>query len=542
MTQQGGSDALFFKVAKNRYPLSENIGAATFWTSEHTTLRDGTPSAGSYVPRPDRSLHTLQWLSLLGFVGADHFYIRSPGTAIAKLLTLGGFGFWWIWDIVQTWAESERVLAYGMTTPFDIIKGIGQGMITDLKTSYTQKNSFSGWLAALMIGFTGADMLALGRGWQAFRKMLILFISLVTLVPSAIKLSQKGIGETLEGASIFGIFVGVCFFFLFIVGIGGMWVSDIYRVISNPKQILGSGEGSGLPVPKVSQDFLHYFKRLYEDEKGNVDPQFAGEYENIKRQWMFFGITGEELRNKFWISYEGKDMPEAKYETGTGVPIFTLAIHAFTKFLKWIMEGIIFLVGMFTGGNILNKGLELTAMKNPLDKITNAVAKGSSALNTASSAIAKGSALVSDVAETGAKLTNTASSAIAKGSAIVSDVAETGAKLTNTASSTIAKGSALVADTGAKLTNAVDTATRAATQLPNVVQNTTNVQGKRNTPAPQNAVMPNTAAPNTLEPKTENTQRGGGKVTTESKILGVAAVAIVGGSALKFLIDNLVTE
>jgi len=37
----------------------------------------------------------------LGMFGADHFYLGFHGTGIAKLLTLGGGGVWWVIDIIR---------------------------------------------------------------------------------------------------------------------------------------------------------------------------------------------------------------------------------------------------------------------------------------------------------------------------------------------------------------------------------------------------------------------------------------------------------
>jgi len=37
----------------------------------------------------------------LGFTGADMFYLDFPIAGSAKLCTLGGLGFWWIWDIIS---------------------------------------------------------------------------------------------------------------------------------------------------------------------------------------------------------------------------------------------------------------------------------------------------------------------------------------------------------------------------------------------------------------------------------------------------------
>ena len=45
------------------------------------------------------------WVALslslfLGFLGADRFYIGRTRSAIAKLLTCGGLGAWWLSDFI----------------------------------------------------------------------------------------------------------------------------------------------------------------------------------------------------------------------------------------------------------------------------------------------------------------------------------------------------------------------------------------------------------------------------------------------------------
>jgi len=43
---------------------------------------------------------TLIYSVLLGFLGMDRFCLGLTGTAVGKLLTLGGVGIWWIVDVI----------------------------------------------------------------------------------------------------------------------------------------------------------------------------------------------------------------------------------------------------------------------------------------------------------------------------------------------------------------------------------------------------------------------------------------------------------
>ena len=43
---------------------------------------------------------TLLYSILLGFFGVDRFCLGHTGTAVGKLLTIGGVGIWWFVDII----------------------------------------------------------------------------------------------------------------------------------------------------------------------------------------------------------------------------------------------------------------------------------------------------------------------------------------------------------------------------------------------------------------------------------------------------------
>ncbi|XP_060082438.1 TM2 domain-containing protein CG11103-like [Ylistrum balloti] len=62
-----------------------------------TFIREGFPCIkynGHYF------VTTLIYSVLLGFLGMDRFCLGHTGTAVGKLLTLGGVGIWWIVDII----------------------------------------------------------------------------------------------------------------------------------------------------------------------------------------------------------------------------------------------------------------------------------------------------------------------------------------------------------------------------------------------------------------------------------------------------------
>jgi len=57
-----------------------------------------TPKMGG--KKPKKWLVALLLSILLGSLGVDRFYIGYIGTGILKLITFGGFGIWWLIDLI----------------------------------------------------------------------------------------------------------------------------------------------------------------------------------------------------------------------------------------------------------------------------------------------------------------------------------------------------------------------------------------------------------------------------------------------------------
>ena len=63
---------------------------------------------------PERNWRYLVFISLfLGLLGADRFYMGRYKTGWIKLLTFGGFGFWWIYDLFKVY-NNEMEDDHGM--------------------------------------------------------------------------------------------------------------------------------------------------------------------------------------------------------------------------------------------------------------------------------------------------------------------------------------------------------------------------------------------------------------------------------------------
>lgn len=60
------------------------------------------PQFGAQQPPLKSFLVTWLLALLVGVLGVDRFYLGKIGTGIAKLLTFGGFGIWWLVDLIIT--------------------------------------------------------------------------------------------------------------------------------------------------------------------------------------------------------------------------------------------------------------------------------------------------------------------------------------------------------------------------------------------------------------------------------------------------------
>jgi hypothetical protein len=276
-------EAQFLHDAHGRYPLSSNMGSAKVWADP------------GHPPRPDITLSSLQkWSWLGGLLGLDHFYMRSPLTGLVKLLTAGGIGIWWLWDALQVSTEGDRVVKYGLSAPFDLILGIGQGMITDKETHYEQRSAFSKWQLAAIFGFMGFDSFLIGKWGQGWRKVVEFLFLLLGIISIVLAWNDSGISGLLTFSKII-IIMMVMFFGSIVITNWGISLSSIFK---SPETLFTTG----IHVPEKVGSMLNSYANIL--DMGQYVIGGKDTVKKVKEDMNYGNIDGAELKERFAIERE----------------------------------------------------------------------------------------------------------------------------------------------------------------------------------------------------------------------------------------------
>lgn len=506
-------EELFRTFARGRFPLSENSGSAKHWLSHDTN------KAGAYVPRADCSLTTIKILSIfLGILGIDHFYMRSPVTGLFKLFTLGGVGLWWLWDIIQLFAESDRVLNYGMSAPLDLVTGIGQGMITDKSFSYSTKAPYSSWIVGIIFGFIGIDSLLAKNGGQFLRKLLefLMFIGSVIII---VNLWNGGLST--------GAIVGIVLWSLIASFLASIIIAEYISVMS----VVIGGEmfTKGIEfTPEEDEQYNGFFAWMIKNAGFTKERQVE-----IVRDLQYGGIPANKLREMFEIRHpsEGKGTDAAsKIEKEGGsswVSFFLLFCSPFLifwNFCVFVFDAIATALLPWYGPMKIAREAAMSTLKEAKKSMTEGI--GSSMSKVASGGIGRafGKANESLKGTVGQLGQRTAGKEDGLTDNVTSAAQSTGAAITGAATSTGAAIGAAgkgVADS-LNPVNQVLGGLKPAAGLAGVLSSAAKTIGP---------------APSVLK------QAGGAQpLSTEAQVFGAVTVALIGGGVIKGLVDYLITE
>lgn len=266
----------FLKVMEGRVPKSTVLGSAA------SVVGEGQPM------RPDRNYDTVKWISTLGgALGLDHFYLRNPYSGLLKGVTFGGFLIWWLWDAFQLWTEKDRVLLYGLSAPFDLKTGFGQGTIADGKSHYEQRSDSAWWMLAALFSFVGADSMLLGNWGQMLRKLTEFALLALIVIP----LLSSGVDGILSFGGIIRLLMGVLIGYIVV----GEWINVTVPTFSDPATMFAKGirisakQDKILNIPRAWIENISIF--------GDEIPK------RIMKDIGYVSISGDEFRKAFEVKY-----------------------------------------------------------------------------------------------------------------------------------------------------------------------------------------------------------------------------------------------
>jgi TM2 domain-containing membrane protein YozV len=338
-----------FPAMEGRMPLPDVLGSAPTVVGPNEPLR------------PDRSFWILRILSTaLGVFGADHFYLRSPGTGLLKGITFGGFLVWWLWDVFQVWTEKNEVLLYGMSAPFDLKRGYGQGTIADdvgkSWSNYVQQSDSALWIFAALFSFVGLDAMLLGKWGQMLRKWTELIIFGILAWSLTRTWHENGIDGLATVGNAFKIILAIVFGFIIVV----QWALVAVPSLTDPADMFKNG----ITVSKSKDQILNYPKAWINNiEVFNwIDPELKN---RIISDIGYASMKPEDMRKAFEVKFMTKQERADKAAAEAAAPDDSSHWH-------WLMSYAVYLFGPL----IWIFSLILQALSVPFPWIRTAISVG----------------------------------------------------------------------------------------------------------------------------------------------------------------------
>lgn len=181
------------------------VPAPQQWSPQHPSQSTHQgPRAANPVPEGSKSYVTTLVLSFFfGMFGADRFYLGKTRSALWKLFTFGGFGYWWLIDLIITLCGGQRD-AWGLRlagyarykkTVWKVIGAIYGGALVIVGMSVVLGAAFAGGgvtaFGWVLIGIVAAAAVAGGSIWFAVRRRArgkrVQMVTVVDPIPAQIR-------------------------------------------------------------------------------------------------------------------------------------------------------------------------------------------------------------------------------------------------------------------------------------------------------------------------------------------------------------------
>jgi hypothetical protein len=224
------------------------------------------------------------------FFGLNHFAVNEPLWGLAKLMTAGGIGLWWIWDLVFMTSNAASVKRNGFPVPFHFSQRLfGQGAVepSDGPAQFRQTATYGLWALSTFLAPFGAQAIFEQNYPLLIRNMMNLMVLLYT---GYVVISYIFI-DGLDDLSFFG--------WIWLIIIGSIFLTDVpaillpwyntVKVAFDPKTLMTQG----IPFTSELDAYVNGFK-------GDVESVNTKKLaEEINKKWSIGGTNKEYLQELF---------------------------------------------------------------------------------------------------------------------------------------------------------------------------------------------------------------------------------------------------
>jgi hypothetical protein len=224
------------------------------------------------------------------FFGLNHFAVNEPLWGLAKLMTAGGIGLWWLWDLVFMTSNAASVKRNGFPVPFHFSQRLfGQGAVepSDGPAQFRQTATYGLWALSTFLAPFGAQALFEQNYPLLIRNMMNLMVLLYT---GYVVISYIFI-DGLDDLSFFG--------WIWLIIIGSIFLTDVpaillpwyntVKVAFDPKTLMQQG----IPFTSELDAYVNGFKG---DVESVNTKKLADE---INKKWSIGGTNKEYLKELF---------------------------------------------------------------------------------------------------------------------------------------------------------------------------------------------------------------------------------------------------
>jgi len=238
--------------------------------------------------KPYISSSELWWYT---FLGLNHFAVNEPLWGLAKLLTVGGMGLWWAWDLMFMTSNESFVAKNGFPVPFHMLpkRLFGQGAVAPGggPPLFRQQSTYGLWALSTFLAPLGVQALFEQNYPLFIRNMFNLMVLLYT---GYIVISYIFV-DGLDSLSFFGWIWLIIIGSVFLTGAPAIflpWFNTI-KVAFDPAALMQNG------IPFTSE--LDAYVNGFKDDVDAVNTKDLAKEINTK--WAIGGTNKDYLKKLF---------------------------------------------------------------------------------------------------------------------------------------------------------------------------------------------------------------------------------------------------